>query len=77
MPHPHDLNDNQKRETQYLILESQKNNAKYFHVITLSEKNKIAKLGRGSEADAKVVHTTISRIHAVFTFENNQIKLSD
>jgi len=50
---------------------------KFIHVLKFTKENNQAKIGRGSEADIKVIHSTVSRIHASIYMKNNKIFLTD
>ena len=66
----------------YWILEGYRkingnNTQKFLHIIKLTRNKYAAKVGRGSEADVKVINSTVSRVHAIISLRNNQIYLSD
>ncbi|EGR32703.1 hypothetical protein IMG5_073530 [Ichthyophthirius multifiliis] len=58
------------------ILSKDKNVCKGIHIITLSQKN-IIKLGRGNDSDIKISDISVSRYHAVLSFENDIFTIED
>jgi hypothetical protein len=71
-------------ELHFAVLESTKsgkidkeNRRRYIHILKFKKQLAEAKVGRGSEADAKVIHSTVSRVHASFKLENDKITVAD
>ncbi|CAI2383643.1 unnamed protein product [Moneuplotes crassus] len=69
----------------YLILEGYKSIKedfdikirKYIHVIKFTKKLTYAKIGRGSEANMRIIHSTVSRVHGVISYRNSQMHIRD